>query len=163
MSLNEDSLNIESILLCGDIHPHPGPNNPERLSIRTNVNSDQPMPARIMYTASQLLSFNNISQHSSHAIGDLVLTYIQQAGILRCSTNHTVTPSRIQVHVTEPYLRRSPRRLNPSPMAYSANNPTDFFVPLRPNTVDKALLPTCHAIAQRDPVLLLFDVGKTGP
>ena len=49
----------DSILLCGDIHPQPGPNNLERLGIRTNT------PARIMYTASQLLSFKNISHLSA--------------------------------------------------------------------------------------------------
>ena len=55
----------DSILLCGDIHPQPGPNNLERLGIRTNVDSGQPTPARIMYTASQLLSFKNISHLSA--------------------------------------------------------------------------------------------------
>ena len=100
----------ESILLCGDIHPHPGPNNPERLSIGTNVDSGKLMPARITYSARQLLSFN--FQHGAHIIGDLALACIQRAGILRGSTNHIVTPSRIQVHVIESCLRRSPRRLN---------------------------------------------------
>ena len=95
----------ESISLCGDIHPHPGPNNPERLSIGTNVDSGKLMPARITYSARQLLSFN--FQHGAHIIGDLALSCIQQAGILRGSTNHIVTPSRIQVHVTESCLRRS--------------------------------------------------------
>ena len=123
----------ESILLCGDIHPYPGPNNPERLSIGTNVDSGKLMPARITYSARQLLSFN--FQHGAHVIGDLALACIQQAGILRGSTNHIVTPSSIQVHVTEFCLRCSPRRLNHanwancinlSPMADYANNPTRF-------------------------------------
>lgn len=123
----------ESILLCSDIHPHPGPNNPERLSIGTNVDLGKPMPTRITYSARQLLSFN--FQHGTHVIGDLALACIQQAGILRDSTNHIVTLSRIQVHVTESCLRRSPRRLNHanlancinlSPMADYANNPTRF-------------------------------------
>ena len=62
----------ESILLCGDIHPYPGPNNPERLSIGTNVDSGKLMPARITYSARQLLSFN--FQHGAHIIGDLALS-----------------------------------------------------------------------------------------
>ena len=124
----------ESILLWGNIHPHPGPNNPERLSIGTNVNSDKPMPARITYSARQLLSFN--FQHGAHIIGDLALSRIQLAGILRGSTNHIVTPSRIQVHVTESCLRCLPRQLNHanlancinlSPMADYANNQTRFL------------------------------------
>ena len=124
----------ESILLCGNIHPHPGPNNPERLSIGTNVNSDKPMPARITYSARQLLSFN--FQHDAHVISDLALACIQQAGILHGSTNHIVTPSRIQVHVTESCLRCLPRQLNHanlancinlSPMADYANNQTRFL------------------------------------
>ena len=122
---------IESILLFGDIHPYP-----ERLSIGTNVDSGKPMPARITYSARQLLSFN--FQHGAHVIGDLALACIQQTGILCGSTNHIVTPSRIQVHVTESCLRRSPRRLNHSnlancinlsPMADYANNPTRFRCP----------------------------------
>ena len=89
--------------------------------------------ARITYSARQLLSFN--FQHGAHVIRDLALACIQQAGILRGSTNHIVTPSSIQVHVTESCLRRSPRRLNHansancinlSPMADYANNPTRF-------------------------------------
>ena len=160
----------ESILLCGDIHPHPGLNNPERLSIGTNVDSGKPMPARTTYSARQLLSFN--FQHGAHVIGDLALACNQQAGILRGSTNYIVTPSRIQVHVIESCLRRSPRRLNHanlanctnlSPMADYANNPTRSGAPLRPITLDKALQPSCYAIAQRDRVLLLLDVGKIGP
>ena len=124
----------ESILLCSDIHPHPGPNNPERLSIGTNVNSGKPMPARITYSARQLLSFN--FQHDAHVISDLALACIQQAGILHGSTNHIATPSRIQVHVTESCLLCLPRQLNHanlancinlSPTADYANNQTRFL------------------------------------